>query len=170
VCRRLCIPPRSRWAPTGRCAERATATARATRRSAMGKTLTPGGEIRARFGNRRPFGGGKYFRGALVYTTTGDNGSRRDESTIGGPDPCVRRDEPAARPVPTLALRWEMRRLRARASTLPVPRGNVLALGARLERPLNSQSHARSPLRIPSRADASRGPRWSCWAISPDRQ
>jgi hypothetical protein len=32
---------------------------------------------------------------------------------------------------------WEMRRLRPRPGTVPVPRGNVLALGARLERPLS---------------------------------
>jgi len=32
---------------------------------------------------------------------------------------------------------WEMRRLGAQPGTVPVPRGNVLALGARLERPLS---------------------------------
>jgi hypothetical protein len=103
-----------------------------------GNTLTPGGEIRGRFGIEGPFGGGKYFRGALVYTTTGDNGiAGGTQTTIG--------DRVLAYAATSLPLGrsqlslygWEMRRLRARPSTLPVPRGNVLALGARLERPLN---------------------------------
>ena len=103
-----------------------------------GGTLTPGGEMRARFGIEGPFGGGKYFRGALVYTTTGDNGiDGVGQSTIG--------DRILAYGATSLPLGsshlslygWEMRRLRARPSTLPVPRGNVLALGARLERPLS---------------------------------
>jgi hypothetical protein len=106
-----------------------------------GKTLTPGGEIRARFGIEGPFGGGKYFRGALVYTTTGDNGIEGGtQSTIG--------DRILAYGATSLPLGrsqlsvygWEMRRLRARPSTLPVPPGNVLALGARLERPLNPKA------------------------------
>jgi len=106
-----------------------------------GGTLTPGGEIRARFGIEGPFGGGKYFRGALVYTTTGENGIEGGtESTIG--------DRILAYGATSLPLGrsqlslygWEMRRLRARASALPVPRGNVLALGARLERPLNPKA------------------------------
>jgi hypothetical protein len=103
-----------------------------------GGTLTPGGEIRARVGIEGPFGGGKYFRGALVYTTTGDNGiSSGGQSTIG--------DRVLAYGAGSLPLGrshlsiygWEMRRLRARPSSIPVPRGNVLALGARLERPLS---------------------------------
>jgi hypothetical protein len=103
-----------------------------------GGKLTPGGEVRARFGIEGPFGGGKYFRGALVYTTTGDNGIEGGtETTIG--------DRILAYAATSLPLGrsqlslygWEMRRLRARTSTLPVPRGNVLALGARLQRPLN---------------------------------
>ena len=103
--------------------------------------LTPGGEARARFGIEGPFGTGKYFRGALVYTTTGNNdlgGSR--QSAIGD-----RMLAYAALSLPLgnahLSLYgWDMRRLRARNSDQPqaisVPRGNVLALGARLERPL----------------------------------
>jgi len=110
-----------------------------------GGTLTPGGEVRVRFGLEGPFGGGKYFRGALVYTTTGANdiGGGR-QSSIG--------DRILAYGVVSipfgrshLALYgWEMRRLRARnfdaPATLAVPRGNLLALGARLERALTPRA------------------------------
>ena len=103
-----------------------------------GGTLTPGGEIRARFGIEGPFGGGKYFRGALVYTTTGQN-------EIGGGGQSTIGDRILAYGATSMPLGrshlsiygWEMRRLRARLGTVPVPRGNVLALGARLERPLS---------------------------------
>lgn len=112
---------------------------------AGGGELTPGGEVRARLGVEGPFGAGKYFRGALVFTTTGANdiGTGR-ESTIG--------DRVLAYAATSLPLGrsnlsiygWEMRRLRARnlgaSGTVPVPRGNVLALGARLERPLSPKT------------------------------
>lgn len=109
-----------------------------------GSALSPGGEIRARFGIEGPFGGGKYFRGALVYTTTGDN-------DIGGGQHSAIGDRVlayASMSLPfgrsNLALYgWEMRRLRARSFDVPgtivMPRGNVLALGARLQRPLSPQ-------------------------------
>ena len=103
-----------------------------------GGTLTPGGEIRARFGIEGPFGGGKYFRGALVYTTTGQN-------EIGGGGQSTIGDRILAYGATSMPLGrshlsiygWEMRRLGAHPGTVPVPRGNVLALGARLERPLS---------------------------------
>jgi len=103
-----------------------------------GGTLTPGGEIRARFGIEGPFGGGKYFRGALVYTTTGQN-------EIGGGGQSTIGDRILAYGATSMPLGrshlsiygWEMRRLGAQPGTVPVPRGNVLALGARLERPLS---------------------------------
>jgi hypothetical protein len=112
---------------------------------AGGGELTPGGEMRARLGVEGPWGGGKYFRGALVFTTTGANdiGAGR-ESTIG--------DRVLAYAATSLPLGrsnlsiygWEMRRLRARnlgaSGTVPVPRGNVLGLGARLERPLSPKA------------------------------
>ena len=108
----------------------------------VGGTLTPGGDVRARLGIEGPFGGNKYFRGALVYSMTGANdiGAGR-QSTIG--------DRILAYGAASLPLGrsnlsiygWEMRRLRARnfdvSGTLPVARGNVLALGARLERPVS---------------------------------
>lgn len=101
--------------------------------------LSPGGEARARFGIEGPFGAGKYFRGALVYTTTGTNDlGASGQSAIGD-----RVLAYAALSMPLgnshLSLYgWDMRRLRARGfdqpQTISVPRGNVLALGARLER------------------------------------
>jgi len=104
-----------------------------------GNTLTPGGEIRARFGLEGPFGEGKYFRGALLYTATADN-------DIGGGEQSAIGDRFLAYAAVSLPLGsshlsiygWDMRRLRAHSwdapATISVPRGNVLALGARLER------------------------------------
>lgn len=110
-----------------------------------GSTLTPGGEIRARVGIEGPFGGGKYFRGAFIYTTSGANEiGGGQQSTIGD-----RVLMYASMSMPfgrsNLALYgWEMRRMQARnagtAGTVAVPRGNVLALGARLDRPLTPRA------------------------------
>ena len=105
-----------------------------------GDEMSPGGEIRARFGIEGPFGGGKYFRGALVYTTTAANDlGASGESAIGDR---VLGYAAVSMPLGNSHLSlygWNMRRLRARnstnASTVAVPRGNVLALGARLDRP-----------------------------------
>ena len=110
-----------------------------------GGTLTPGGEIRARMGIEGPFGGGKYFRGALVYTTTAANDlGAGQQSAIGDR---VLAYGSVSLPVGRSHLGlygWEMRRLRARdfdvPGTVSVPRGNVLALGARLERPLTTRT------------------------------
>jgi hypothetical protein len=103
-----------------------------------GGELTPGGEVRARLGIEGPFGDGKYFRGALVYTTTGNNDiSGGQESAIGDR---VLGYAAASMPVGNSSLSvygWDMRRIRARSGTITVPRGNVLALGARLEHPLS---------------------------------
>ena len=110
-----------------------------------GNELTPGGEIRARFGIEGPFGGGKYFRGALIFTTTGANDiGGGQESSIGD-----RVLAYAALSMPlgrsNFALYvWDMHRLQARnaaaATTIAVPTGNVIAFGARLDRPLNPQA------------------------------
>ncbi len=104
--------------------------------------LSPGGEMRARLGIEGPFGGGKYFRGAFVYTTTGTNElGAGSQSTIGDR---VLLYAAVSMPVGNSKLSlygWEMRRFRARDSgtpgTVSVPRGNVLAIGTRLERPLS---------------------------------
>jgi hypothetical protein len=110
-----------------------------------GTQMSPGGEIRGRLGIEGPFGGGKYFRGALVYTTTGANDlGASQQSTIGD-----RILGYAAVSLPLgnshLSLYgWEMRRLQARnfgtAGTVSVPRGNVLAVGARLDRPMSPRA------------------------------
>jgi hypothetical protein len=109
---------------------------------AGGSELTPGGEVRARLGLEGPFSRGKYFRGALIVTSTGANdvGGGR-ESVIG-----ARVLAYGAMSMPfgrgSLSVYgWEMRRLRAThfddTSAVAVPRGNVLALGARLTRPIS---------------------------------
>jgi hypothetical protein len=109
---------------------------------AGGSEMSPGGEVRARFGVEGPFGGGKYFRGAFVYTTSGAN-------DLGGGRQNVVGDRALAYAALNLPLGrsslqlygWEMRRLRARNFDAPgavaTPRGNVLAVGARFNRPLS---------------------------------
>jgi len=108
-----------------------------------GSALIPGGEIRTRIGIEGPFGGsgGKYFRGAVVYTTTAANDiGGGEQSSIGDR---VLGYVSTSMPLGSSQLSlygWDMRRLRARneadTTTLAVPRGNVLAVGARLEKPL----------------------------------
>jgi len=108
---------------------------------AGGDQLTPGGEARLRFGVEGPFGGGKYFRGAFVYTTSGANEFDTGLRSVLG-------DRALAYAAVTMPLGrgslaiygWDMRRLNPRTAdtgTVVVPRGNVLALGARLDRPLS---------------------------------
>src|SRR5438034_544269 len=80
-----------------------------------GAEMSPGGEIRGRVGIEGPFGGGKYFRGALVYTTTGGNdlGAGR-ESGIGDRILGYAAVSMPARSSHLSLYGWEMRRLRAR--------------------------------------------------------
>ena len=106
-----------------------------------GSEVSPGGEIRARLGLEGPFGGGKYFRGALIYTNTAANDiSGGSQSTIGN-----RVLGYAAVSMPLgksqfSVYGWDMRRLQAAPGPVPVPRGNVLALGAKLDRPLSPKT------------------------------
>jgi hypothetical protein len=106
-----------------------------------GSEMTPGGEVRARLGLEGPFGGNKYFRGALVYTTTAANDlGAGDQSTIGNR---VLGYAAMSMPLGRSQLSiygWEMRRMRASIGTVSVPRGNVLALGAKLDRPLSPRA------------------------------
>ncbi len=120
-----------------------------------GTEMSPGGEVRLRFGVEGPFGGAnKYFRGAFVYTTSGANelgggGGGAQQSVVG--------DRLLAYAALSLPLGrssfqlygWEMRRLRARnfdaPGAVPMPSGSVLALGGRLNRPL-SPTVALTPL------------------------
>ena len=109
-----------------------------------GGELAPGGEVRARFGLEGPFGGGKYFRGALVYTTSGANDLGGGQQSLIGDRALVYAAVSAPLGRGSLSLYgWEMRRLSAGApdsTSVVVPRGNVLALGARLERPLSPKA------------------------------
>ena len=110
-----------------------------------GNELAPGGEIRARLGIEGPFGGGKYFRGALIFTTTAANDiGGGQESSIGNR---ILGYAAASMPMGRSNLSlyvWDMHRMQARnaaaPSTIAVPTGNVLALGVRLDRPLNPQA------------------------------
>jgi hypothetical protein len=107
-----------------------------------GNTLQPGGEVRARVGIEGPFGDAKYFRGALIYTTTADNDIGGGQwSTIGD-----RVLAYASLSLPSGSSHlsvygWDMLRLRSRNYDAPgrvvVPRGNVFVLGARLDRGLS---------------------------------
>lgn len=111
---------------------------------AGGGELSPGGEVRGRLGIEGPFGGGKYFRGALIYTTSGANDLSGGGQTVIGDR--ILAYTAVSMPLGRNSLSlygWEMRRLRARGfdtpGAIPVPPGNVLALGARLERPMSSK-------------------------------
>lgn len=108
---------------------------------AGGDELAPGGEARLRVGMEGPFGGGKYFRGAFVYTTSGANEFDTGVRSLLG-------DRALTYGAVTLPLgrsslgiyAWDMRRLSPRnpdMSAIVVPRGNVLAVGIRLDRPLS---------------------------------
>jgi hypothetical protein len=110
-----------------------------------GGELTPGAEIRGRLGIEGPFGGNKYFRGALVYTTTGANDIGSGAQSAIGDRVLVYGAASMPLGRSNLALYgWNMRRLQARnfgsPGTISVPRGNVLALGARLERPISPRA------------------------------
>jgi hypothetical protein len=115
-----------------------------------GTEMSPGGEIRARLGLEGPFGGGKYFRGAFVFTTTGANDlGAGSQSTIGNRFLLYAAVSMPMGNSKVSLYAWEMRRMRARdfgtAGTVSVPRGNVLAIGTRLDRPL-SPNATLSPL------------------------
>jgi len=110
-----------------------------------GSALIPGGEVRTRIGIEGPFGAGKYFRGAVLYTTTAANDiGAGEQSSIGDR---VLAYLSTSMPLGSSHLSlygWDMRRLRASneadSTTIAVPSGNVLALGARLEKPLGSNA------------------------------
>ena len=104
--------------------------------------LEPGGEGRVRIGVEGPLGGGGYLRGAVVYAGSGvdtlDAGSR---SVSGGRLLLYSGlNLPAGRG--TLSLyaydRYRFRPHGYDSTVVQVPRGNVLALGARLDRSLSA--------------------------------
>ncbi len=105
--------------------------------------LQPGGEGRVRLGVEGPVGSG-YFRGAVIYTASGAD-------TLGGGSRSITGDRilvysAVSFPAGTSSLSlygYDMHRFRPRAynstnlNAVQVPRGNLLALGARLDRPLS---------------------------------
>lgn len=106
-----------------------------------GEELSPGREGRLRLGIEGPMGGGKYFRGALVYTATARDEFSGGQETTSGDRVLVYAalNAPLGRGALSL-YGWEMRRLRPRAldaAVIATPRGNLIALGARLDRPLS---------------------------------
>jgi len=103
--------------------------------------LEPGGEGRIRLGVEGPLGGGGYFRGAAVYAASGaDTVVAGSRSVTGGRLLLYSAVSlPAGRG--TLSLyaydRYRFRPGGADSTAVQVPRGNVLGLGARLDRPLS---------------------------------
>ncbi|HKC40317.1 MAG TPA: hypothetical protein VKC15_12295 [Gemmatimonadales bacterium] len=108
---------------------------------AGGGELAPGGEVRARIGVEGPVGGGKYLRGAFIYTTSGANDIGGGKRSLTGNRALVygAMSMPLGRGSLSL-YGWNMRRFSPSnpdTNDVITPRGNVLALGARLERPLS---------------------------------
>lgn len=100
--------------------------------------LRPGGEGRVRLGVEGPFGEGGYFRGAAVYTTSG--GDVLGDSSQSATGDRVLMYSAVSVPAGRSSVSfygYDMYRLRPRAYPVRTPRGNVLALGTRLERPLS---------------------------------
>jgi hypothetical protein len=108
---------------------------------AGGGALEPGSEGRARFGLEGPIGGGGYLRGAVVYATSGADTLGTGSRSASGARFLVYSglSLPAGRGSLSLYA-YDRYRFRPRgydSTVVQVPRGNVLALGARLERPLS---------------------------------
>jgi hypothetical protein len=104
-----------------------------------GGELAPGAEGRFRLGMEGPLGRGSYFRGALVFSHSAPDAiAGGTENAIGDRVlGYVAFNVPVGRGALSL-YGWDMRRLRAAPSAdTHVPRGNVLAVGARLDRPLS---------------------------------
>jgi len=103
--------------------------------------LEPGGEGRVRLGVEGPLGGGRYFRGAAVYAASGGDtviaGSR---SVTGGRLLLYSAlSLPAGRGSLSIYAydRYRFRPGGPDSTVVQVPRGNLLGLGARLDRPLS---------------------------------
>jgi len=107
--------------------------------------LEPGGEGRVRLGAEGPLGkGGGYFRGAAIYTASAADTLEGGARSISGDRVLVYASLSLPAGASSLALyAFDMHRFRPRAynstnrNAVQVPRGNVLALGTRLERPLS---------------------------------
>ena len=103
--------------------------------------LAPGGEGRVRVGAEGPVGAGGYFRGALMYATSGPDTLGAGSRSVSGPRFLFYSglSFPAGRSSLSLYAydRYRLRPHGYDSAVVQVPRGNVLALGARLERPLS---------------------------------
>ena len=105
-----------------------------------GEELAPGAEGRLRIGVEGPLSRSVYFRGALVYAASGvDEFSGGTRSAMG--DRALvygSLNLPLGRGALS-AYAWDMRRLRPRETqnVVTTPRGNVLAVGIRYDRPLS---------------------------------
>jgi len=117
-----------------------------------GGRLEPGGEVRVRLGVEGPLGagGGGYLRAAAVYTTSGADTTASSAATPSGSRSGIGDRilvySSVSLPAGASSLvfyGYDMYRLRphgltaADSNTVEVPRGNVFALGARLERTLS---------------------------------
>jgi hypothetical protein len=106
--------------------------------------LQPGDEMRIRLGLEGPLGGGKYLRGALVVTASGGDTLTGSQSSISGDRVLgyAAMSMPFGRSVASFYA-FDMYRMRPRGfnttykNAVLVPRGNVMVLGARLDRPLS---------------------------------
>jgi hypothetical protein len=109
---------------------------------AGGGDLQPGGEGRARLGVEGPLGGGGYLRSATVFATSGADTLAAGRRSISGARILLYSglSLPAGRGSLSLYAydRYRLRPSGYDSSVVQVPRGNVLALGARLERPLSA--------------------------------
>lgn len=106
--------------------------------------LEPGGEGRVRLGAEGPLGSGGYFRGAAIYTASGADTLNGGARSISGDRVLVYASASLPAGGSSLALyAYDMHRFRPRAynstnrNAVQVPRGNVLAWGGRLDRPLS---------------------------------
>ena len=109
---------------------------------AGGGDLEPGGEGRVRLGAEGPLGSGGYFRGALVYATASADTLVAGSRSASGARILLYSglSVPAGRGNLSVYAydRYRLRPNGYDSTVVQVPRANVVALGARLDRPLST--------------------------------